>query len=125
MRRILVIDDESRVRSAITIALEANDCSVLAFETGQAALRELEKSNFDLAIVDVFMPGMDGMTLINALRERVSNLPIVAISGGEEGKAALDFLTWAPGLSGITCLQKPFRQTDLMQAMHEAKRKAA
>jgi len=123
MPRILVIDDQSRVRAAIMIALQAKGFDVVAVESGRLGLREFETSNFDLAIVDIFMPGMDGTKLIKALRERAPNLPVIAISGvllRASGRTALDFFPMAPELSDIICLQKPFRPGELLQAIQKA-----
>ncbi len=120
MPRILVVDDEGDVRSAITIALQTGAYDVVAVENGRLGLRALEEFSFDLAIVDVFMLQMDGMTLINALRARVPDLPIVVISGGEYGKTVRDFLAAGPTVSGVTFLLKPFRPKQLLLAMREA-----
>jgi DNA-binding response OmpR family regulator len=113
MLRVLVIDDESHVRSAIGIALQGNDYDVLAVENGRVALKAFGEREFDVAIVDIFMMGMDGMTLINALRARAPNLPIVVISGGAYGTTAIDILQ-SSGLPGLVCLPKPFRPGELL-----------
>jgi CheY-like chemotaxis protein len=125
MPRILVVDDEDDVRSAIAIALQADLYDVFAVENGQLALRSLEETNFDVAIIDIFMLQMDGMTLIRALRARFPNLPIVVISGGEYGESVREFLTVPPALSGLTFLQKPFRPKQLQRAINEALDKVA
>jgi CheY-like chemotaxis protein len=123
MVRILVIDDQNHVRAAIAAALQAKGFDVVAAENGAAGLKAFDKSAFDLAIVDVFMPGMDGVQLIKAMRERNPSLPVIAISGvhlSVSGRTALDFLPMAPDLSAVVCLQKPFRPAELMQAIGKA-----
>jgi CheY-like chemotaxis protein len=100
--------------------LQANSYDVVAVENGRLGLRAVEETSFDLAIVDIFMLQMDGMTLINALRARLPNLPIVIISGGEYGKTVRDFLAVPPALSAVTFLQKPFWPRQLLQAVNEA-----
>lgn len=128
MPRALVIDDESYVRATILLVLEANGFAVVAVENARLGLSELKKTQvdaprFDLAIVDIYMPEMDGVQLIKELRERSPTLPIIAMSGvfirGSD-RTVLDILPTAPGLSGITCLKKPFRPNDLMQAIQKA-----
>jgi CheY-like chemotaxis protein len=121
--RILVIDDQSHVRAAILLILKARDFDVVAAENGASSLIEFETSDFDLAIIDIYMPGMDGVKLIKALRERKPNLPVVAISGvtlGASGRTVLDHFSSLPNLSRIVCLQKPFRPADLLKAMERA-----
>lgn len=123
MHRILVIDDQQHVRTAITLSLSAKGFDVVAVQSGTAGLHEFEASRFDLALVDVFMPGMDGVQLIKALRARNAKLPVIAMSGvqlGPSHRTALDYLPNAPGLPNIICLQKPFRPSQLVQAIENA-----
>jgi CheY-like chemotaxis protein len=118
--RILVVDDETGVRSTLSVILNHHGHSVVAVDSGSRALRELRESPFDLAIVDVFMLQMDGMTLINKLREHTPGLPIVVITGGAHGEVAVDFLNTAPEPLGLVCLLKPIRPRDLLEAIAKA-----
>jgi CheY-like chemotaxis protein len=123
MMRILVIDDQAHVRTAIALALSAKGFDVIALGSGAEGLKEFEASSFDLAVVDVFMPGMDGVQLIKALRARKANLPVIAMSGvqlGTSHRTALDYLPKAPGLPYIVCLPKPFRPKQLVEAIESA-----
>ncbi|MFZ0777073.1 MAG: response regulator [Xanthobacteraceae bacterium] len=123
MPRVLVIDDQAHVRATISITLQANGFEVVAVESGRMGLRELKKSPFDLAIVDIYMPEMDGVKFIKALRGGAPNLPVIAISGvfvGASERTVLDMLPLAPDLSGVTCLQKPFRSHQLLLAVQQA-----
>ncbi len=128
MPRVLIIDDQPHVRAAISAALKANAYEVVAVESGRLGLIELNKTifditPFDLVIVDIYMPDMDGVTLIKAMRERTPKLPIIAISGAllrGTGRTVFDVLSKAPQLVGITLLQKPFRARELMQAIHNS-----
>jgi DNA-binding response OmpR family regulator len=122
--RVLVIDDASPVRTAITCALEANGYNVVAVENGARGLRAFGHSVFNVAIVDIFMPEMDGITLVKELRRRSPHLPIVVISGGTYGAVTIELLTTTSGLSGLAYLQKPFRPDQLIAAMKEAVRSA-
>ena len=128
MPRALVIDDQPHVRATVSVALQASGFDVVAVESARSGLRELKKTRldaprFDLAIIDIYMAEMDGVQLIKEVRERAPTLPIIAISGvfirGSE-RTVLDLLPMAPGLSGITCLQKPFRPKELLQAVQKA-----
>jgi DNA-binding NtrC family response regulator len=79
-------------------------------------LKAFENSNFDVAIVDIFLKGTNGFDLIKMMRERSPNLRIVAISG----MTALDFVSSSPEFSDVVCLQKPFRANDLVRAIAAA-----
>ncbi|MDB5518406.1 MAG: two-component response regulator [Tardiphaga sp.] len=116
MPRILLMDDQSDVRAVVALALRVKGFEVFGFESAAAGLAAFELSPFDLAIVDIFLGGTNGVDVIRTLRERSPNLPIVAISG----VTALDFLSASPELSNVVCLQKPFRPTELLRAIQAA-----
>jgi CheY-like chemotaxis protein len=121
--RILVIDDQNHVRTAIMLALQAKGFDVIGAESGQSGLAKLAQSEFDVVIADLFMPGMDGVTLIKALRQRDPGFPVIAMSGvllGTSGRTALDQVPNISELSDVICLQKPFRPNDLLQAVAAA-----
>lgn len=117
MPRVLVIDDQSDVRAMISIVLRINHFEIVEAASAAAALKAFGEQSFDLAIVDIFLQDTNGSDLIGALRERMPDLPVVAISG----MTALDFLSGSPGLSDVVCLQKPFRPNDLMRAVDAAR----
>jgi CheY-like chemotaxis protein len=123
MRRILLIDDDSQVRTSMALALRANGFEVVTAESGAGGLRAFHDGPFDLAIVDVFMPGMDGVKLIKALRQRVPNFPVIAVSGvllRASCRTALDLFPRVPDLADVVCLQKPFRPPELLEAIAKA-----
>jgi len=128
MLRILVIDDQVHVRTAVSLALRANGFEAVTAENGHDGLRKFRAAPFDLAVVDIFMPEMDGVKLIKALRERIADFPVIAVSGrplGTSGRTALDLFPLAPELADIVCLQKPFRPAELMDAIAKATAPAA
>ncbi|SDN23141.1 response regulator [Afipia sp. GAS231] len=117
MPRVLVVDDQSDVRAMISIVLRINQFEIVEAASAVAALKAFEEQGFDLAIVDIFLQGTNGSELIAMLRERMPDLPVVAISG----MTALDFLSESSSLSDVICLQKPFRPHDLMRAVDAAR----
>ena len=70
MTRILVVDDDPMVCMAIEVYLERNGFEVTIADGGQAGLRALEDTAFDLMIVDIFMPHMRGFEPIRIFHER-------------------------------------------------------
>jgi CheY-like chemotaxis protein len=118
-----VIDDHRHVREMVTLCLRAADLDAVAADGGPAALQVFDASHFDLVVVDIFMMGMDGLTLIRALRGRRPTLPVIAISGVPldfSGSSALDLLPNMTGLSDIICLSKPFKRDQLLRAVRTA-----
>jgi CheY-like chemotaxis protein len=123
MPRVLVVDDQSHVRSAIVAALEARGFDIATAENGVEGLKLFRASKFDLVIADIYMPGMDGVKLIKEMRTIDPNIAVVAISGvlmRSTGRTALDILSMNRDLSGIATLQKPFRPSQLLQAIRRA-----
>lgn len=80
---ILVCDDERDILDAIEIYLKAEGYGVFTAEDGASALEILEKKEIHLAIIDIMMPVMDGITLIMKMRE-VTNIPIIVLSAKSE-----------------------------------------
>jgi DNA-binding NtrC family response regulator len=117
MSRILVIDDQADVRAMIGIVLRVHHFEIVEADSVEAGLKAFENSSFDLAIVDIFLQGTNGFDFIKMMRERIPDLPIVAISG----MTTLDFVASSPEFSDIVCLQKPFRPNDLVRAIEAAK----
>ena len=117
MPRVLVVDDQSNVRTMISLVLRINQFEIVEAATAGAALKLFEEAAFDLAIVDIFLQGANGSDVITTMRERMPGLPVVAISG----ITALDFLAKTPELADVVCLQKPFRPNDLIRAIEAAR----
>lgn len=82
MAKILVIDDEEAVREVLTDFLVSEGYLVECAENGKRALQLIEKTDFDLIVMDVFMPEFDGIELIQELNMGGSHPPIITISGG-------------------------------------------
>ena len=99
---VLVVDDQSDVRAMISIVLRINGFEIVEADSTATALRAFENSSFDLAIVDIFLQGSNGFDLIGTMRERVPDLPVIAISG----MTALDFISQSPDLANVVSLQK-------------------
>lgn len=85
-QRILVADDDSGTRDLITRVLENENFSVTTASDGKEALHQLAKSKFDLALLDVWMPRMNGLDVLKALRRKKSPPKVIVItSDGETG----------------------------------------
>jgi Response regulator containing CheY-like receiver, AAA-type ATPase, and DNA-binding domains len=81
MAHILIIDDERVIRNTMKDILEFEKHTVETAENGKQGLALAKKDNFDLIFSDIKMPEMDGMELLNALKESEVDVPIVMISG--------------------------------------------
>ena len=120
MTRILVIDDDTSVRTAIETLLREQGRTAVLAANGHLGVKTLETSSFDVILVDIFMPGMDGLETIKNFRARAPTVPIVAMSGFRFRNTmapAPDFLGMAAELGATYCLRKPFGPQQLMAAI--------
>jgi len=78
---ILVVDDEAGVRSSLAGILGDEGYAVTSVESGEAGLAALEARRYDLVLLDVWLPGADGLEVLRRIRERDAELPVVVISG--------------------------------------------
>ena len=79
--RILIVDDEPGVRAALSGVLRDEDYLVDAVESGEACLERVAQASWDVILLDVWLPGMDGLATLARLRERQVDAQIVLISG--------------------------------------------
>ena len=107
-KRILIVDDERELRSVLHEFLEEDGFDVFEAGNGRDALDLLRATTIDLAIVDLFMPGMDGLELLSELRKQDAAPKIVAISGGSETQSGDIPLEVACRLGASVGLAKPF-----------------
>lgn len=82
MNQILLIDDEKAMRETLADCLDSAGHEVQQADNGKTALRLIQDTPYDLIVMDVFMPEMDGIELIQALRKLEDHPPIITISGG-------------------------------------------
>jgi DNA-binding NtrC family response regulator len=117
MARILVVDDQKDVRAMISMVLRLGRFEVSEAESAGSAIQALAEAEFEAAVIDIFLKDECGFDLIVALRERVPNLPVVAVSG----LATLETVARSAVMSNVVCLQKPFRPAELIAALEAAR----
>lgn len=86
MQTIFVIEDDENIRNLIEIALQGYGYKVFAYETAEAALEEFPERKPDLAVFDLMLPGMDGLTAIKHIRtmEAHKNIPIIVLTAKDK-----------------------------------------
>jgi CheY-like chemotaxis protein len=119
MTRVLVIDDDACVSTAIQAILARRQCETVLASRAHAGIHAFQTSGFDVVMVDLFMPGMNGLDTIGRIRSE-SAVPIIAMSGFRLRNSLdsdQDFLGMAI-LRGATCsLRKPFSPEQLAAAV--------
>jgi len=120
MASILVIDDDHAVLATVKMLLERQAHDVVVTDDGRKGINLFQTGTFDLLILDIFMPAMDGLETMNLVHRLRPAVPIIVISGHEARSAsrnAPDFLRMATRLGAVSSVQKPFRPRDLLTAV--------
>ena len=113
---ILVVDDEENIRHSLRGVLQDEGYDVLEAENGRDALAMLGQTVPRLAIVDVWMPEMDGIELVQRMRHAAPRVPIVVISG----HGSIETAVRAIRLGATDFLEKPFQLDALLQVVNRA-----
>lgn len=115
--RILVVDDEPSVRDTTADILRAAGYEVTVASSGNEALRMYDEApgQSEMVLLDLTMPGLDGLQTLAELRRRDASLPVVLMSGYAE-QSVRDRAEADPAMN---FLQKPFREPQLLQMFEE------
>ncbi len=116
---VLVIDDSSTIRTLLANMLSKHRLQVLAAESVELALLDLDRKDFDLVITDIFMPGMGGIEGIEKIRACWPDIKIIAISGGYQAMGKEKALKAAAIQGADRTLTKPFTEEEMMAAIGE------
>lgn len=119
MSHVLLVDDDVATRDPIGRLLELLGHQVTVAGDGLEALRLVGTQPFELAIVDIYMPQMDGLELIPKLKVQAPDIRIIATSGGYKAGRGIDLLRVAERAGADGILPKPFMIGELKDAMSE------
>ena len=111
--RVLVIEDNDGLRDYLRVALESQEYEVLTARDGREALGYLNGHPVDAVLTDIFMPEMDGIETIAAVRRHFPKVRVIAMSG----RPGVDYLTVARELGVAHTLRKPFQMDELLKAL--------
>lgn len=118
-RTILVVDDDPDILRLMVMRLRAAGYDTIAVSNGEAALAHIALNSPDLVITDLRMPGMDGMSLFNAIRSIKPNIPVIIVTAHGSQVEALNAIQ-----RGVfDFLTKPFDNKYLLQQIESALRK--
>ena len=116
MARILVVDDKEVVRDGVGLTLARSGHGVCPASDGASALEQLDKRKIDLVITDLSMPGMDGLELLHAIRERDEHMPVILMTAYGSIEKAVEAMR-AGAWDFVT---KPFHGDELQLAVSRA-----
>lgn len=86
LQRLLIVEDDEAMRSALSELLDGDDVELEVVPDAEQALAEVGERGYDCAVIDLGLPGLGGLELLEQLRERAPQLPIVVYTGRELGE---------------------------------------
>ncbi len=114
--RILVVDDEAAIRDSLKMTLEYDGYDVMLAATGEEGVKLVEREAPDLVFLDIKMPGMDGLEVLQKLRHLVEVTPIVVISGHADITTAVE----ATRLGAFDFIEKPLERERVLVTVRNA-----
>ena len=117
---ILVVEDDAPVRNLITTTLKAHDYKFITAQNGNNAVMEASSHNPDIVLLDLGLPDMDGVEVIERIRTW-SDMPIIVISARSENKDKIDALD----AGADDYLTKPFSVEELLARLRVTQRRLA
>ncbi|MCL6583082.1 MAG: response regulator [bacterium] len=115
-KRVLVVDDEQNSREGLSKILTKEGYTVHTAENGKKALIEAENNDFDLIITDLRMPEMDGIEVLEKLRNKNKNIGVVIVTAYGEVNSYLK----AMNLGAFEYLNKPIHLEELRRVINKA-----
>jgi DNA-binding response OmpR family regulator len=115
MHRILIAEDEARIAAFIEKGLRKNGFSTVIVSSGNEVLAKLEGEEFDLLLLDLGLPGKDGMTVLRELRRSLQKLPVIIVTARDGESDRLESIEQGAN----DYLAKPFRFNDLLDKVNQ------
>ncbi|MGD0624589.1 MAG: sigma-54 dependent transcriptional regulator [Thermodesulfobacteriota bacterium] len=115
-KQILVVDDEERIRQSLNGVLKDEGYEVLEAKDGVQALKQIESDPPDAVLLDIWMPGMDGMETLERIKAQIPNLPVIMISG----HANIELAVKATKLGAYDFIEKPLSLEKVLLTVNHA-----
>ena len=114
--KLLIVDDDEKFLKTIAERLGLKDFDVTTASEGNQALKAAKKGKFDVALLDLKMPGMDGMEVLQSLKKKHKFLEVIILTGF----ASIDSAVEATKLGAFGYLEKPYNFEKLLDVLKEA-----
>jgi DNA-binding NtrC family response regulator len=117
--KVLLVDDEEDFLATLSERLAVRGLKVTALTRGEEAVKRIESEAFDLIVLDLSMPGIDGLETLKRIKAKQPDAEIIILSGQGSIKTSIE----AMKLGAEDFLQKPVDMSELLQKISDAKEK--
>jgi len=114
--KVLIVDDELDFLETIVKRLQVRDIEASGVDSGPKALELLNKQDFDVVILDVKMPGMDGIEALVEMKKKKPQMPVVMLTGHATVQSGIQGLK----LGAFAYVMKPVALDELLEKIHKA-----
>jgi DNA-binding NtrC family response regulator len=114
--RVLLVDDEEEFVETLAQRLEVRDFDVSTATSGAAALQRIEDREIDLVVLDLQMPGVDGLEVLRQIKQRKPLIEVIMLTGHATVQTAIDGMK----LGAFDFLLKPTETEELVEKLNQA-----
>jgi two-component system alkaline phosphatase synthesis response regulator PhoP len=114
-KKILIVEDDQHIRKLLNILIRKDDVEIDEAVEGNEAQRKLRENRYDLVILDIMMPNVDGFSILKELRERpeTAQLPVIVVTAKTEDKDLMKGYS----MGANYYITKPFEPQDLIHSI--------
>jgi len=116
MAKVLIVDDEEVVRLSHLRSLQSANCNAKVAEDGLKAIQQMEEQAFDVILLDIRMPNLDGMEVLRTIKQRWPDSEVIVITGYPSIETAKE----AVRLGAFNYLTKPLGPDEVIKAANDA-----
>ena len=116
---VLVVDDDEKIQEILREIISEQGYRVVTVGTGEEALKQVEKQHFDLVLLDLVLPELDGVEVLKAMKAKDEKTVIVVITGYGDDPIALEAISLCP----LLLVRKPLRIKDIVEVLNMVMKK--
>jgi excisionase family DNA binding protein len=111
---ILVVDDDEEIRDVLKEMAQKQGYTVYAAASGELALAEIGRQHFDVIFLDLRLPGISGVNVLEAVKEKARDTVVVVVTGYADDAMAMKAMSSGP----LLLVRKPFKEKDIIEVLN-------
>jgi excisionase family DNA binding protein len=111
---VLVVDDDPAIRDLLKEIVKDQRHEVVTADSGESALEQVKKQHFDLIFLDLLLPGVNGIQILETIKDKDKNAVIVIVTAFADEPVAMKAMSLGP----LLMVRKPFREKDIIEILN-------